>query len=317
MSAFLLAGCSSDEEIEYKEQSVYEIYSQALAYMDLGEYKNAAAYFDEVERQHPYSVWATKAKLMAAYALYQSNKYDDAVTALDRFIAIHPGNRDVVYAYYLKSLCYYEQIAEVQRDQELTEQALEALQDVVTRFPDTNYARDAGLKIDLTREHLAGKEMTIGRFYQRRVQYLAAINRYKTVVDLYGDTAHAAEALERLTECFTALGLIGEARKTAAVLGYNYPGGEWYVDAYDLVDGRQPKPDKALAQPDLQPPADTATPQQTASATASTEMTEEESSPLAETPTLPAAEPEKPLVVAAEDSETAPAKPKNPWYKLW
>jgi len=242
----VVAACSSDKEIEYKEQSVYEIYSQALGYLEEGEYKNAAQYFDEVERQHPYSVWATKAKLMAAYSLYQSNKYDDAITAMDRFIAVHPGNRDVAYAYYLKALCYYEQIADVQRDQDMTKKALDSLQDVVTRFPGTTYARDARLKMDLTRDHLAGKEIAIGRFYQRRVQFLAAINRYKVVVDQYGDTSHVAEALERLTESFMALGLVDEASKSAAVLGYNYPGSDWYKDAYQLVHGTPPKEGKSL-----------------------------------------------------------------------
>ena len=240
IALLVLAACSKDKELEYKEQSVYEIYSQGLSYLDDGRYKDAAAYFDEVERQHPYSVWATKAKLMAAYSLYQNNKYDEAVTGLDRFIAVHPGNRDVAYAYYLKALCFYEQIADVQRDQDLTKKALDALQDIVTRFPGTTYARDARLKIDLTRDHLAGKEMSIGRFYERRAQFLAAINRYKVVVDQFGDTSHSPEALERLTECFMALGLVDEARKTAAVLGYNYPGSDWYKDSYAMVEGRAP-----------------------------------------------------------------------------
>jgi outer membrane protein assembly factor BamD len=242
----LLAGCGKDKELEYKDQSVYEIYSQALGYLDQGEYKKAAQYFDEVERQHPYSVWATKAKLMAAYSLYMANKYDDAVNDLERFIAVHPGNRDIAYAYYLKALCYYEQIADVQRDQELTKKALDALQDVVTRFPGSVYARDSRLKIDLTRDHLAGKEMAIGRFYERRVQWLAAINRYKGVVDQYGDTSHVPEALERLTECFMTLGLVEEATKTAAVLGHNYPGSVWYKDAYTIAHGVRPNFGKEL-----------------------------------------------------------------------
>jgi outer membrane protein assembly factor BamD len=237
----VVAGCSKNKDLDYKEQSVYEIYSQALSYLESGHYKEATQYFDEVERQHPYSVWATKAKLMSAYAQYQNNKYDDAVTALDRFIAVHPGNRDVAYAYYLKALCYYEQIADVQRDQAVTKKALDALQEIVTRFPGTTYARDARLKIDLTRDHLAGKEMAIGRFYEVRTEYLAAINRYRVVVDQYGDTTHSPEALERLTECFMALGLNEEARKTASVLGYNYPGSDWYRDAYAVV-GDKPIP---------------------------------------------------------------------------
>ncbi len=241
VAAVLLSACAGDDEIAYKEQSVYEIYSQAMTYLDDGRYKDAAAYFDEVERQHPYSVWATKSKLMSAYSHYQNNKYDDAISGIDRFIAVHPGNRDVAYAYYLKALCYYEQITDVQRDQDMTRKSLEALQDVLTRFPGTSYARDSRLKIDLTRDHLAGKEMTVGRFYLGRKQYLAAINRFKNVVDTYGNTTHVPEALYRLTETYTVLGIPGEAQKSAAVLGFNYPGTDWYEDAYELVQGREQK----------------------------------------------------------------------------
>ena len=241
ITAVALSACSGDKEIAYKEQSVYEIYSEAMKYLDDGRYKDAAAYFDEVERQHPYSIWATKAKLMSSYSHYQNNKYDEAISGLDRFIAVHPGNRDIAYAYYLKGLCYYEQITDVQRDQDMTRKSLEALQDVVTRFPATSYARDARLKIDLTRDHLAGKEMTVGRFYLARKQYLAAVNRFKTVVELYGNTTHVPEALYRLTEAYTVLGLAGEAKKTASVLGFNYPGTDWYEDAFELVQGRAAK----------------------------------------------------------------------------
>lgn len=231
-----LAACSGDDEgLEYVERSVYEIYSVAVEFLDNGEYRNAALMFDEVERQHPYSIWATKAKLMSAYAYYQSNKYEEAVASADRFITLHPGNRDVAYAYYLKALCYYEQISDVQRDQEMTELALSALDDVINRFSGSPYARDARLKKELTRDHLAGKEMTVGRFYLTRSHYLSAIGRFRKVVDDYGDTTHVPEALHRLTESYTALGLLDEARKTAAVLGYNYPGSRWYQRSYKLA----------------------------------------------------------------------------------
>lgn len=232
----VLAGCA-DKELPYREQSVYEIYSQAVVHLENGRYEQAAQFFDEVERQHPYSVWATKAKLMSAYSYYHDGKYDDAVTRLDRFIQVHPGNRDIAYAYYLKSLCFYEQIADVRRDQEYTVKALDALQDVVTRFPATPYGRDARLKLDLTRDHLAGKEMMIGRFYVNNRHFLAAINRFKNVVDNYSTTSHVPEALFRLAEAFTALGLKDEAQKSAAVLGYNFPNDQWYRDAYALMGG--------------------------------------------------------------------------------
>ncbi|NKB43098.1 MAG: outer membrane protein assembly factor BamD [Alphaproteobacteria bacterium] len=230
-----LGACSSDDELEYRELTVYEIYSQATEYLEDGRFRDASLYYDEVERQHPYSVWATKSKLMAAYSHYMNNKYDDATASLDRFIQVHPGNRDVVYAYYLKALCFYEQISDVQRDQDMTQQALVALEDVINRFPGTAYARDARLKIDLTRDHLAGKEMAVGRFYLQRQHYLASINRFKSVVEDYGNTTHAPEALFRLTEAYTSLGLGAEAKRAAAVLGHNYPGSDWYEDAYRLA----------------------------------------------------------------------------------
>lgn len=234
--ALLLAGCSSKDEEEYVERSVEELYNRGMDLVNEGSYKGASKAFDEVERQHPYSVWATKAQLMAAYALYEDNKYDDAINALDRFIQLHPSNRDVAYAFYLKALCYYEQIADVRRDQAITEHALKSLQEVVDRFPASTYARDAKLKIDLARDHLAGKEMTVGRWYLKQGQYLAAINRFRTVVDQFQTTTHVPEALHRLIEAYRALGLDAEAQRTAAVLGHNFPGSEWYVDSYVLVD---------------------------------------------------------------------------------
>ena len=232
----LLSACG-DKELEYREQSVFEIYSQAVVHLENGRFEQAAQYFDEVERQHPYSVWATKAKLMSAYSYYHDGKYDDAVTRLDRFIQVHPGNRDIAYAYYLKGVCFYEQIADVRRDQEYTVKALDALQDIVTRFPATPYGRDARLKLDLTRDHLAGREMMIGRFYLNNRHFLAGINRFRVVVDTYSTTSHVPEALFRLTESFTALGLKEEAQKSAAVLGFNFPNTDWYRDAYSLMGG--------------------------------------------------------------------------------
>jgi outer membrane protein assembly factor BamD len=239
-----LAACSSKTD-EYVERPVEEIYNTGMDALVAGRYVAAAKEFDEVDRQHPYSVWATKAQLMAAYAHYQNNKYDDAIVALDRFIQLHPSNRDAPYAYYLKALCYYEQISDVQRDAKMTELALKALEEVVSRFPETAYARDARLKLDLTADHLAGKEMEVGRFYQKRGAYVGAINRFKTVIEKYQTTSHVPEALHRLVESYMALGLREEARKVAAVLGHNFPGSEWYADTYALVEnGKRPENDK-------------------------------------------------------------------------
>jgi len=237
LAAPLLVGCSGDPKDAYQERPVEDLYNEAMNLLNQEEYTLAVKAFDEVERQHPYSVWATKAQLMAAFANYQRNKFTDAISSLDRFIQLHPGHRDAAYAYYLKAICYYEQITDVGRDQKATDQALKALQEVVDRFPASRYARDAKMKITLAYDHLAGKEMSIGRWYERQHQYLAAINRFQTVVDDYQTTSHVPEALHRLIECYEILGLKEEAKKTAAVLGFNYPGSEWYGDSYGLVTG--------------------------------------------------------------------------------
>ncbi len=238
-AALLLAACANNEEKKYVEEPVERLYNSALNQLQSQDFKGAAASFDEVDRQHPYSVWATKSQLMSAYAHYQNNAYDDALITLDRFIQLHPSNQDVPYAYYLKALSYYEQISDVGRDQKMTEFALKSLNDVVTRFPRSKYARDAKLKIDLTQDHLAGKEMEIGRYYSIQGQYLAAINRFKIVAENFQTTTHVPEALHRLTESYLALGLVDQANKTAAILGHNFPGSEWYVDTYEIVENKE------------------------------------------------------------------------------
>ncbi len=238
VAALLLSGCGEKKDT-YVETPVDRLYNSAMDAVAKENWDRAAQQFDEVDRQHPYSVWATKAQLMAAYALYENNKYDQSIVAADRFIQLHPGNRDVAYAYYLKALDYYVQIADVGRDQAVTQQALAALGEVVRRFPDSRYGRDAALKMQLATDHLAGKDMEIGRYYEKQRYYLAAINRFRRVVDLYQTTTHVPEALERLTECYMALGLRQEAEKTASVLGYNYPGSKWYERAYALVTGKE------------------------------------------------------------------------------
>jgi outer membrane protein assembly factor BamD len=234
--ALALAACGEKEK-PYVEREVQDLYNAAMDAAEAGEHKEAARLFDEVERQHPYSVWATKAQLMSGFVQYMANQYDEAVLQLNRFIELHPGNRDVAYASYLKALCYYEQISDVGRDQQMTERALGALTEVVRRYPDSQYARDARLKIDLTRDHLAGKEMAVGRYYLKRGNYIAAINRFKRVINDYQTTSHVPEALHRLVESYTAIGLHDEARRAASVLGHNYPGSDWYADSYSLATG--------------------------------------------------------------------------------
>lgn len=242
VAALLLSSCASSStktdaaEGSEPTKSVEELYNEAADALDAKEYRRATTLFEEVERQYPYSKWATKAQLMAAFAAYESDSYDEAVLALDRFIELHPGNEDIDYAYYLKALAYYEQISDVARDQEMTEQALMAFDTIITRFPDSQYTRDSKLKRDLTLDHLAGKEMEIGRYYLNRNQINAAINRFRTVVKKYQTTTHTPEALHRLTEAYLTLGLRTEATRVAAVLGHNYPGSKWYEDSFKILD---------------------------------------------------------------------------------
>ncbi|MFH1159171.1 MAG: outer membrane protein assembly factor BamD [Pseudomonadota bacterium] len=250
LSLLVVTGCSSfrdklkgspgttDATVE-KQEPVEKMYARAARQMDEGRYADAAKAFDEVEQNHPYSQWAIRAQLMAGYASYKNMKYDAALLALDRFIELHPGDENISYAYYLRALCYYEQISDVRRDQKMTEMALDGLKQVRERFPDGPYARDAALKIDLTMDHLAGKEMEIGRYYLERKQYQAAINRFEKVVEQYQTTTHVPEALHRLTEAYLSLGIVDEARKAAAILGRNYPQSAWYRDSYRLVGAPQ------------------------------------------------------------------------------
>ena len=233
-----VGGCARNKTkgaLPYVARDVDTLYSTAKDRLDRQQYNIAAALFDEVERQHPYSVWARRAQLMSAFSYYMGRDYTKSIDSAQRFLSIHPGNKDAPYAYYLIGLDYYEQITDVTRDQKITQQSLDALGELIRRYPDTRYAADARLKVDLVRDHLAGKEMEIGRFYQRRAQWLASVVRFRKVIDEYDTTTHVPEALERLTESYLALGVPDEAKKAAAVLGANYPGSEWYKRAYDLM----------------------------------------------------------------------------------
>lgn len=230
----LLASCGADR-LAYRDLPVDQLYIEAQKYIDRGQYRIAGVAFDEVERQHPYSVWARRAQLMSAYSYYMANDYDLALLAAGRFLALHPGNENAVYARYLVGLCYYEQIADVRRDQNNTEQALDAFRQIVRLYPDSEYARDARVKIELTLDHLAGKEMEIGRFYQTTGEFFAAIGRFNNVVQDYQTTSHTPEALHRITEAYLALGIVLEARKSATVLALNYPNSEWNRYSEELI----------------------------------------------------------------------------------
>ena len=237
------AGCASNKakgDTAYVARDVNTLYALAKRKMDQGDYAESAKLFDEVERQHPYSVWARRAQLMSSFSYYLARKYPEAVSSARRFITIHPGNKEAPYAHYLVAMSFYQQIEDVTRDQRITQQAADAFGELVRRYPESRYAADARLKLDLINDHLAGKEMEVGRFYQRQANWLASASRVREVLDKYQTTSHTPEALERLVESYLNLGLPQEAHKTAAVLGRNYPGSKWYRRSYELIQRHVP-----------------------------------------------------------------------------
>ncbi len=233
-------GGGGPSDTAYVARDVETLYMAAKERLDRGAASDAAVLFDEVERQHPYSPWARRAQLMSAFSYYSAADYNKAIQSAQRFLSIHPGNKDAPYAYYLIALSYYEQISDVTRDQKVTEQALTAMREIVRRYPATDYANDARLKIDLVNDHLAGKEMEIGRYYQNSGKWLASALRFRQVVESFQTTSHTPEALFRLVESYLALGIPAEAQKAAAVLGRNYQGSKWYDRAYDLMEKHAP-----------------------------------------------------------------------------
>ncbi len=241
-----LCGCSvlkkKKPTLAYEERPVELLFSVGAEDLDRHQWNDAVNYFREVERQHPYSEWSRRAILMTAYAHYEANNYAEAIADADRFIALYPGNASTPYAYYLKAVCYFEQIVDVNRDQASTENAQVAMRDVIKRYPNTEYASDARLKLDMVSDQLAGKEMTIGRYYLRTGDPIAAIGRFRTVIDRYQTTLHTPEALYRLVAAYLTLGLTKEAVRDGAVLGFNYPGDVWYRDAYRLLTSRGLRP---------------------------------------------------------------------------
>ncbi|WP_116090627.1 outer membrane protein assembly factor BamD [Sphingomonas crusticola] len=252
VSALLLTGSAghaadkkaSKENNRYVARDVETLYNAAKNQLDRKRYKIAAVLFDEVERQHPYSVWARRAELMSAFSHYLAQDYPQSIESAQRFLSIHPGNKDAPYAMYLIAVAYYEQIGDVNRDQKISAQALDAMGDLIRRYPDSPYASDARLKVDLINDHLAGREMDIGRFYQRRHEWLASVYRFRKVVDTYQTTSHVPEALLRLTESYLELGVPEQAHRTAAVLGANFPGSDWYQRAYTLIQKNEGTPSK-------------------------------------------------------------------------
>jgi outer membrane protein assembly factor BamD len=242
-------GCSMfNKDQVLPDQPADKLYNEGLYLLnEKGEPKNAAKKFEDVDRQQPYSEWARKSLVMSAYAYYQAQQYDDSIAAAQRYVTLHPGSPDAAYAQYLIAASYFDQIPDVTRDQARTEKAIAALEEVVRKYPNTEYANSARQKMEMARDQLAGKEMMVGRYYLNRKDFVGAINRFKVVVTKYQTTRHVEEALERLTEAYMSLGIISEAQTAAAVLGHNFPESPWYKDAYNLVksSGKEPLENKA------------------------------------------------------------------------
>ncbi|MFV9875706.1 MAG: outer membrane protein assembly factor BamD [Rickettsiales endosymbiont of Dermacentor nuttalli] len=234
-----LIGCSHSSSLEKSvndpQTTPEELYVQAIQAMNKKSYSKAIKLFGQISQDYPYSKISIKSQLIEAYTYYLKRDYSMAIITLDNFIYFHPGYVNIDYAYYLRMLCYYEQITDVYKDQKITEQASVALMEIIRRFPNTKYAQDASIKMDLVQDHLAGKEMTIGRFYLHRGDFIAALNRFSTVVKNYQTTIHVQEALYRLVEIDLSLGLINEAKQNASVLGHNYPESKWYKYSYNLL----------------------------------------------------------------------------------
>jgi len=242
--ALSLSACAGKKlkgDTSYIARDVNTLYGLAKERLDDREYAQAAKLFDEVERQHPYSVWARRAQLMSAFSYYMAQQYPETISSAQRFLTIHPGNKDAPYASYLVAMSYYQQVEDVSRDQKISQQASDSFNELIRRYPQSRYASDARLKLDLINDHLAGKEMEVGRFYQRSGRWLAAATRFRTVIDKYQTSSHTPEALERLVETYFNLGMPDEARKAAAVLGRNYPGSKWYKRSYELIQRNAPQ----------------------------------------------------------------------------
>jgi len=242
--AYALGACSLfDKDTVAPDEPADKLYNEGLYLLnDKKEFKSAAKKFEEVDRQHPYSDWARKSLIMSAFAYYQDGEYDESITAAKRYVTLHPGSPDAAYAQFLIGSSYFDRIPDISRDQDRTEKAVAELEEVVRKFPNTEYAIAAKKKIDIARDQLAGKEVDIGRWYMQKKDYTGAINRFKVVVTRYQTTRHVEEALMRLTEAYMTLGIVDEAQTSAAVLGHNFPDSPWYQDAYNLVKARGLEP---------------------------------------------------------------------------
>jgi outer membrane protein assembly factor BamD len=250
-----LAGCGtgslwdkfSKKDDQFVDEPADKLYNEGLYLMNQSKDPKAASKkFEEVDRQHPYSDWARKSLLMSAYAFYNAGDYDSCIGAATRYVTLHPGSQDAAYAQYLIAASHYDQIPDISRDQGRTEKAMQSLEEVIRKYPTSEYATSAKQKLEGAKDQIAGKEMDIGRYYMKKRDYTAAINRFKTVVTQYQTTRHVEEALMRLTEAYMTVGVVGEAQTAAAVLGHNFPDSRWYKDAYNIVKsgGLEPSENK-------------------------------------------------------------------------
>ena len=239
LCGILLGACAADTTIP--DMTAENLYQKAYKLFEKTDYDGAAKYFDEVERQHPYSVWAPRAQIMTAYSFYKKNQYDDAILALDRFIQLHPGNKNAPYAYYLKGLCYFEQMSDIAREQQMSADAQKNFATLIARYPNSVYVADAQAKLKVIADQLAGKEMSVGRYYLKQKEYISALNRFQTVVQNHGNTNQVNEAYYRMAVCYTALGLTAEADKIANRLYKVYPNTKWTKKTFSLLKKYQPK----------------------------------------------------------------------------
>jgi len=251
-----LSGCMSSDTSDVEALALAAqtdppdvLYNQGLANLEGGRLSEASKKFEAIDRQHPYSEWARKALVMSAFASYRSGDYDTAINSSKRYLSLYPGSEEAAYAQYIMGLAYYRQIPDVTRDQKEAARAAAAMREVFEKYPDSEYAEDARAKLGIARDQLAGKEMQVGRYYLERREYVAAINRFKNVVDVYSDSRHVEEALARLTEAYYAMGLTREAQAAASVLGQNFPDSQWYRDSYQLLqtNGLSPREGSATS----------------------------------------------------------------------
>jgi len=234
-----LAGCAKEvDSSAFVDPTVPadQLYNEALANIDAGDYRQAKLKFQKLDRQHPYSNFAKKSGVMTTYLAYRAGDYSEAIAQGKRFVQLYPSNNEAPYAQYLVGMSYYRQIQDVTRDQESARKAYQAMNELVERYPDSDYVEDAKRKMRISRDQLAGQEMLVGRYYMERNEFLASINRFRGVVEKFDDTRHVEEALARLVESYYALGLLDEAQTAAAVLGHNFPESQWYKDSYALLE---------------------------------------------------------------------------------